>query len=123
MLASRIEPHLARLRLQALRLHAAWLGLSLLRRAAITAIAVTLIWLLFFTLTDSDACATRSDAEDRLADVMQDLHAQATTGALPLEDLARRVTEVNAAATALARTGDPQAYCDALETARTGQAH
>jgi hypothetical protein len=49
---------------------------------------------------------------------MQDLHAQASGGMLSLDDLSRRISEINAAATALTRSGDTQAYCDALETAR-----
>lgn len=104
------------------RLRAAWLNLSPRRKAAIAAAAIGLLSLLFFVQRGSNACTMRSDAEDRLAAVMQDLNTQASSGTLSLEDLARRVSDINTAAAALDQSADPQAYCDAIEAARTGKA-
>lgn len=81
---------------------------------------VLALLLITVILSREPGCATRADAEARLAAVMGALQQETAHGQLTLAELAKRVTQVNVAATAFARTGDAQAYCEALVAIRSG---
>jgi len=103
-------------------LHRHWLRVPGTWRVVAAGTAGMLALLLLTALLARDpGCATRADAEARLAAVMGALQQEAAHGQLTLAELAKRVTQVNVAATAFARTGDAQAYCAALGTIRSGE--
>jgi hypothetical protein len=73
---------------------------------------------LILLINRAPACTNRADAEQRLAELMQDLQQQTSDSRLTLEALANRVTDINAAATEFERTSDAHAYCEALDRIR-----
>jgi type II secretory pathway component PulM len=89
------------------------------RQRALAATGLALAAASLILLINSDpACTNRADAEQRLAELMQDLQQQTSDSRLTLEALANRVTDINAAATEFERTSDAHAYCEALDSIR-----
>lgn len=100
------------------RMEAFWRILSPWQKLSTLAAAALVIALVLLATSGSSTCATQADAEAQLEVLMQDLQKQASDGTLGLEVLAQRVTRINTAAEAFARTGDHEAYCTALEALR-----
>jgi hypothetical protein len=100
------------------RIGSIWRTLPTWQKLSTLAALALVIALAILATSGSAACATQADAEAQLEVLMQDLQKQASDGTLGLDTLAQRVTRINTAAEAFARTGDPEAYCTALEALR-----
>lgn len=100
------------------RLQHAWTTLTPTHRIlAVTCAAIAVVCTLYM-FSNSATCVTRSDAETRLAELMQELQQSTANGSLSLDALAQRVTEINAAATAFESSNDAHTFCEALDRIR-----
>jgi hypothetical protein len=98
------------------QLEARWGELSPQRRIlAVTAVAIATGSLLAIAYPGGRTCATQTEAEAYLGDMMSGLQRQVMDETLSLKALADRVKRINDAATRFSKDRNAKAYCEALD--------
>jgi hypothetical protein len=90
----------------------AWKALSPRQRQLSGAVTGLALVTLLLATPGWNRCSNRSDVEARVAEITSDLQQAASRGDLSLEELAKRIEAINAAATQFDK--DASAHCEAL---------